>query len=111
MISKAYKIKKFTLVTVTLFFLIILFSLVLTYLYSPATPIGFETPTSAKDTWPKLKINFAKQIQNMGPIAAYNEFKKVYQNQSISNQHNAAHIFGELLYDQQGVSASFVWDS
>lgn len=46
-----------------------------------------------------LRDEIRKSIQEFGPTVAYADFKRFVQQKDLDAQHNAAHIFGESLYE------------
>jgi len=46
---------------------------------------------------------WSRAIQNDGPAKAYEDFKKEYAYDHFGVQHSAAHIFGEVLFDEEGL--------
>ena len=60
--------------------------------------------------WPLVWADWSKSIDTNGPKIAYEDLKNKYA-LDFKNQHLAAHIFGELLYDKEGVSGISVCDS
>src|SRR5207247_1021973 len=46
---------------------------------------------------------WSEQIDAVGPVKAYSEFKSAYAKKDFMTQHIAAQVFGELLYEKKGV--------
>lgn len=57
-----------------------------------------------------LKTFWTKRIKERGPEKAYSELKGT-QNQFNKSQHLAAHIFGEILYNEKGINGLPICDS
>lgn len=51
-----------------------------------------------------------ERVQENGAKETYQTFKKTYRDFALGEQHNAAHIFGELLYTQIGTDGITVCD-
>lgn len=59
-----------------------------------------EPPTGI----PAMRAAFVENIRMHGGDAAYRAFKKHYLGVPFDLQHNAAHVFGESLYDEEGIA-------
>lgn len=51
----------------------------------------------------EARADIQHALQREGREAAYESFKRAYVNVSFDTQHNAAHIFGESLYEAYGI--------
>src|SRR3989304_7210773 len=53
---------------------------------------------------------WAQEIAQFGAEQAYSNFKKTYQDTNPASQHAAAHIFGQVLYVNVGLSGATICD-
>ena len=51
----------------------------------------------------ELLEEFQAAIHTYGPTKAYTLFKKTYNNVPIAMGHRVAHLFGEALYNEEGI--------
>lgn len=58
-----------------------------------------------------VRSKWSAEIDKLGPDKAYQEFKQAYRQDNPGIQHNAAHIFGNLLYEKIGYKGIVVCDS
>lgn len=54
--------------------------------------------------------HWSQRIAEVGASAAYQEFKTIYLKKDLKTQHIAAHVFGGLLYDKEGLEGVTVCD-
>lgn len=65
---------------------------------------GQEKIKNEHDRWSRV-------IDQKGPEAAYQEFKRAYAGLQIGIQHIAGHVFGELLFEKEGARGLATCDS
>lgn len=56
------------------------------------------------------EARWREEIRTRGAAAAYAEFVRVNQEKNIQEQHNNAHIFGSILYEEAGIEGLTVCD-
>lgn len=81
---------------------ITLFAALVTAVFFYKEKLNDNSVRSNNNFFYKERMHFAKRIDEIGPQAAYEEFKKDYARQDILIQHSAAHILGQLLYHTTG---------
>ena len=54
---------------------------------------------------------WAKRIDETGGTLAYEEFKEKYGSYDFGTQHAGAHVFGEVLYEGEGIEGVAICDS
>ncbi len=57
-----------------------------------------------------FRKQWAGRIQKNGGAGAYKELLKVYANEHFGTQHTTAHIFGEILFEKEGLPGFAVCD-
>lgn len=111
------KLKKKIIIVSLLFLTVISEFIYLTLLVNPGqytvveggknlarVPLTKEEFASFRDEW-------SENIEKLGAQAAYESFKEKYQDLNTGREHELAHIFGELLYETEGVAGVAVCDS
>lgn len=76
---------------------------------SPATPLAFQ-PERLQDL-NRERGRLKTRIDQIGAERAYGEFQEAYAQSSFAEQHLAAHLMGELLYEKLGLPGLSVCDS
>ena len=76
----------------------------LTGVISSDSPLRITNPAKARNYW-------GERIDTVGAPHAYEEFKAAYQNGNFGTQHVIAHIFGEILYDKEGIDGLAICDT
>jgi hypothetical protein len=80
-------------------------------LFAPR-PEAIDAPMTWKDgTITELRESMRGLIRAEGGIDAYASFKARYASASFDTAHNAAHLFGESLYDVEGVGGVAACDA
>lgn len=74
-----------------------------------ARPEAVSYPEDVRDVG-LMREAIAKEIASKGAEPAYTSFKNVFESRAFSVQHNAAHLFGEGLYESLGTSGVSVCD-
>lgn len=69
-----------------------------------------KTEVSASTTISEKRAAILASIKGIGGSAAYTQLKKDYKSRPFDEQHNAAHLFGESLYEHEGVGGVSVCD-
>jgi hypothetical protein len=59
----------------------------------------------------EVRAKMRRSISDVGGDAAYAELKRTYAGTSFDKNHNAAHLFGESLYDVEGIPAVAACDT
>lgn len=70
---------------------------------------SMPSDSSALDV-PAARAAFLEDIRREGGIDAYRAFKETYAHSEFDRAHNAAHIFGESLFDVLGIGGVRVCD-
>ncbi|HYF10414.1 MAG TPA: hypothetical protein VD967_02300 [Candidatus Paceibacterota bacterium] len=79
------------------------------YLYARAEP---SPPTRLQSKYfAKEKAEWGGKIDALGAKGAYAEFLRAYADLPLGSAHSLAHIFGELLYEKEGLSGVAVCDN
>lgn len=64
-----------------------------------------------KSDYAEARMHWKEEIEEYGTLKAYERFKKDTQNETYGTAHTLAHIFGELVYDIDGLEGVVVCDS
>lgn len=56
-------------------------------------------------------LKWTNAIRESGAAQAYNNFKQAFAYDHFGTQHSAAHIFGEILFDEEGIEGLSYCDS
>lgn len=67
-------------------------------------PVERAFPAFSPETTPEVRAQMIRSIERLGPDRAYILLAASYKDTPSNFQHGAAHIFGEALYEAQGVS-------
>ncbi len=59
----------------------------------------------------QLREQWNKDFEKNSPQTVYANFKTQLQNQNFANQHLAAHLFGQVLYQKMGIDGIKICDS
>lgn len=84
--------------------------------YRSRTPTNFSVKGSVEKSAQKgvdvavEELRWRERIATVGAAAAYGEFKQAYRARHFSDQHIAAHILGELIYEAEGIEGVAVCD-
>jgi len=70
----------------------------------------YENKSFVQNQIANTESNWAELIKKIGPKEAYLQFSKEYENMSIEVQHTAAHYFGKVLYQEEGLEGIVACD-
>lgn len=59
---------------------------------------------------PAQRQYWEKRLKDIGAVKAYQEFKTLYAQSDFSTQHLAVHLFGQLIYQNEGIEGITLCD-
>lgn len=77
---------------------------------SPDTPLH-PPEDQANLIIPQERKRWSERIRQVGADQAYQEFKTTYAQRHFGIQHALSHLFGELIYEKEGIHGVAVCDS
>jgi hypothetical protein len=103
MSKRTHQIKKYALVAVLFFAILILLGVVFfAYFYKELSP---QTDIAV------LRKDFTSNLTSRNPTEVYADFKETYSHKPFFVQHAIAHLFGDSLYEALGASGIHVCDA
>lgn len=88
--------------------LFILFS-ILVYSKTTNTSLFGASPKTSQESNPEY-FAMTQRIRSLGGKRAYADLKKQYSRSNMTNRHAKAHLFGEALYNTEGIESMTVCD-
>ncbi len=98
-----YAIVRFRIAILGIFAIVVLLTLAVVIVLHIRASESLDTPSRARN-------EFIHQIQKEGGVRAYAAFVETYRPQGFEIQHNAAHLFGEALYDVEHLGGLAICD-